>query len=150
MAEKSEQMKAGKYEIVTPNTRYRQTTSKPGQPHEWTEYQTGDIVELTAEEADRLKDVIGKPGEAARREAARHRAEAERLKSVADAAEERAKEREKAAKGGGSSPAPADGAPAGNASVEDWRAYALTQGATEDDIKDLSRDDLRDRFGAKS
>jgi len=108
MVEKSEQMKAGRYEIVTPNTRYRQTTSKPGQPHEWTEYRTGDVVELTADEAERIKDIIGKPGEAARREAARHRAEAERLKAVADAAEEHAKQREQAAKSGSRDVKPSD------------------------------------------
>lgn len=40
--------------------------------------------------------------------------------------------------------------PAGNASAEDWRAYALTQGATEDEVADLSRNELRDRFGSES
>lgn len=37
--------------------------------------------------------------------------------------------------------------PSGNASAEDWRAYALTQGATEDEVSDLSRNDLREQFG---
>lgn len=37
--------------------------------------------------------------------------------------------------------------PAGNASAEDWRAYALTQGATEDEVADLSRNELRDTYG---
>lgn len=36
--------------------------------------------------------------------------------------------------------------PAGNASAEEWRAYALTQGATEDEVADLSRNDLRDLY----
>lgn len=36
--------------------------------------------------------------------------------------------------------------PAGNASLDDWRAYALTQGATEDDLEGLSRNDLRDKY----
>jgi hypothetical protein len=36
--------------------------------------------------------------------------------------------------------------PAGNASVEAWRAYALTQGATEDEVADLSRNELRDQY----
>lgn len=39
--------------------------------------------------------------------------------------------------------------PAGNASAEDWRAYALTQGATEDEVADLSRNELRDAYGPK-
>lgn len=39
--------------------------------------------------------------------------------------------------------------PAGNASAEDWRAYALTQGATEDEVADLSRNDLRDQYGTE-
>lgn len=34
-------------------------------------------------------------------------------------------------------------APAGNASLEAWQAFALRQGMTEDDIEDLTRDDLR-------
>lgn len=37
--------------------------------------------------------------------------------------------------------------PAGNASAEEWRAYALTQGATEDEVADLSRNELRDLYG---
>lgn len=39
--------------------------------------------------------------------------------------------------------------PAGNASREDWHAYALTQGATEDEVADLSRNELRDKFGSE-
>jgi hypothetical protein len=39
--------------------------------------------------------------------------------------------------------------PAGNASTEDWRAYALTQGATEDEVADLSRKELRDKYGTE-
>jgi len=39
--------------------------------------------------------------------------------------------------------------PAGNASKDEWRAYALTQGATEDEVADLSRNDLRDAYGSK-
>lgn len=43
-----------------------------------------------------------------------------------------------------------DGAPAGNASRDEWAAFALTQdGVSEDDVKDLSRDELRERFGTK-
>jgi hypothetical protein len=36
--------------------------------------------------------------------------------------------------------------PAGNASAEEWRAYALTHGATEDEVADLSRNELRDQY----
>lgn len=37
--------------------------------------------------------------------------------------------------------------PAGNASAEVWRAYAVSKGADPASVADLSRDDLRDRFG---
>lgn len=102
---KTEQMKAGQYEIVRPNTRFRQTTSAPGKPHEWTEYVTGDVVDLTAEDATRLADILGKPGERARREAETHRAAAERAAAAADAAEAKAKEHESAAKSAAKAPA---------------------------------------------
>jgi hypothetical protein len=36
--------------------------------------------------------------------------------------------------------------PAGNGTAEEWRAYALTQGATEDEVAGMSRNDLRDRY----
>lgn len=39
--------------------------------------------------------------------------------------------------------------PAGNASAEEWRSYALTQGATEDEVADLSRNELRKQFGSE-
>lgn len=43
--------------------------------------------------------------------------------------------------------------PAGNASTEDWKAYALAKGAKAEDLvvdgKDLSRDELKERYGAK-
>jgi hypothetical protein len=90
-----ETLKAGKYEL---QAHYNQQTSKQGQPFEYEAHKPGAIVELTAEEANRLRDVIAKPGEAARREADRHRAEAERLQALADAAEARAKGEESAAK----------------------------------------------------
>lgn len=35
------------------------------------------------------------------------------------------------------------GAPAGNASLETWQAYARTQGFTDDDLDGKNRDDLR-------
>lgn len=38
--------------------------------------------------------------------------------------------------------------PAGNASREAWAAYALSVGATEADIADLTRDQLRDRYSS--
>lgn len=39
--------------------------------------------------------------------------------------------------------------PAGNASADDWRAYALTQGATEDEVAALSRNELREKYGSE-
>ena len=36
--------------------------------------------------------------------------------------------------------------PAGNASLEEWRAYALANGKSEDDLVDLKRDEIRDLF----
>jgi hypothetical protein len=48
---------------------------------------------------------------------------------------------------GSAGPADLEEQPAGNASRDDWRAYALTQGATEDEVEDLSRNDLRDLYG---
>lgn len=91
-----ETMKAGKYELLAHH--YNRPTSKPGEPFTYTHHTKGDVIDLTAEEAERLKDVIAKPGEAAKREAERHRAEAERLQALADAAEARAKDEESAAK----------------------------------------------------
>lgn len=46
-------------------------------------------------------------------------------------------------------PAEAVEQPAGNASAEAWRDYALTQGATEEEVADLSRNDLRDQYGTE-
>lgn len=38
--------------------------------------------------------------------------------------------------------------PAGNASQEAWATYAMESGqASEDEVKDLSRDDLREKYG---
>lgn len=37
--------------------------------------------------------------------------------------------------------------PAGNASLETWRAYARTQGATDADLEGLSRNEIRDQYG---
>lgn len=37
--------------------------------------------------------------------------------------------------------------PAGNASAEAWRAYALTQGVSAEDAAGATRDELRERFG---
>ena len=36
--------------------------------------------------------------------------------------------------------------PAGNASEDAWREYALANGKSEDDLKDLGRDKIRDLF----
>lgn len=38
--------------------------------------------------------------------------------------------------------------PAGNASREQWEAYARDQGATDEDIDGMSRDDLRATYGS--
>lgn len=53
--------------------------------------------------------------------------------------------------GSGSTP-PADGEPKGNASREDWVAYATTKGAPEEETKPvedggLSRNDLKAKYG---
>lgn len=37
--------------------------------------------------------------------------------------------------------------PAGNASLEEWREFARTQGATDADLDGKSRNDLRDQYG---
>lgn len=37
--------------------------------------------------------------------------------------------------------------PAGNASADAWRAYAEALGANPEDVADMSRNELRDRFG---
>lgn len=44
-------------------------------------------------------------------------------------------------------PADLEEQPAGNASTEAWRDYALTQGATEDEVADLTRNELRELYG---
>lgn len=48
----------------------------------------------------------------------------------------------------GDSSSPSVQEPAGNASTDEWRSYALSLGATEDDIADLTRNDLRDKYGS--
>ena len=50
----------------------------------------------------------------------------------------------------GGDAAPAATHPAGNASREMWAEYALAQGATDDDIAEFTRDDLRDRYTQES
>jgi hypothetical protein len=40
----------------------------------------------------------------------------------------------------------ADDLPAGNASREDWEAYALSHGKTAEDLEGLGRDAIRDQF----
>ncbi|WKN47144.1 hypothetical protein [Nocardioides sp. Arc9.136] len=49
-------------------------------------------------------------------------------------------------------PTKPEGEPAGNASTEDWVAYAKSKGATEDDLKDeqgepLGQKALREKYG---
>lgn len=39
-------------------------------------------------------------------------------------------------------------APKGNASLDEWQAYAQARGASAEDIDGLSRDELRERFGS--
>jgi len=40
--------------------------------------------------------------------------------------------------------------PAGNASAEEWRTYAVSSGqATDAEVPDMSRNDLRDAYGSK-
>ncbi|WP_314325458.1 hypothetical protein [Paenarthrobacter ilicis] len=39
-----------------------------------------------------------------------------------------------------------DSKPGGSASLADWQTYAKTQGKTEDELKDLKRDDIRALF----
>ena len=41
---------------------------------------------------------------------------------------------------------PDEGVPAGNASREDWHAYALTQGYPEDGLEGRTRNEIRDLF----
>ena len=38
--------------------------------------------------------------------------------------------------------------PKGNASRDDWAAYAKSQGATDDQLANMSRDDIRGRYGS--
>lgn len=40
----------------------------------------------------------------------------------------------------------ADPRPAGNASRDEWEAYAISVGADADGVADLSRDELRDSY----
>lgn len=40
--------------------------------------------------------------------------------------------------------------PAGNASTEAWRVYALANGASQDDVADATRDELRGQYGTAS
>lgn len=54
-------------------------------------------------------------------------------------------ERQVAAAQAGGTPL-ADAKPAGNATAEEWRAYAVAQGLEEDVAASLGRDELRDRF----
>lgn len=37
----------------------------------------------------------------------------------------------------------ANGAPRGNASVDDWRAYAVAQGLPAEDVAELKRDEIK-------
>ena len=38
------------------------------------------------------------------------------------------------------------GKPAGNASLADWQAFATAQGKTEEELKDLKREDIKALF----
>jgi hypothetical protein len=39
--------------------------------------------------------------------------------------------------------------PAGNAGLEEWQAYAKSKGATDEDLADKGRNDLRSEYGSK-
>lgn len=41
---------------------------------------------------------------------------------------------------------PTDGKPRGNASLEVWQDYAKSQGATDEDLDGMSRDEVRDLY----
>lgn len=41
-------------------------------------------------------------------------------------------------------------APASNASTDDWKRYALGQGATEDDLEGQSRNEIREAYGPQA
>lgn len=41
-----------------------------------------------------------------------------------------------------------DDRPSGNASAEEWRAYAVAHGMSEEEAESLSRNELRDRFAS--
>jgi hypothetical protein len=45
-------------------------------------------------------------------------------------------------------PEAAGQAPRGNASLDEWVAYAKTQGATDEELAGLSRDQVRDKYAA--
>jgi hypothetical protein len=47
---------------------------------------------------------------------------------------------------GETSEAPSDGRPAGNASAEEWEAYALANGRTAEELQGLGRNEIRDLF----
>lgn len=69
------------------------------------------------------------------------------VEKVGDASEPEASTDDTAAAAGTVSP-PVVERPAGNASLEAWATYALeSDQASEDDIKGLSRDELRELYG---
>jgi len=51
-----------------------------------------------------------------------------------------------AATGGDPATTSASDKPAGNASLADWQAYATAQGKTEEELKDLKREDIKALF----
>jgi hypothetical protein len=84
MADKS--MPAGKYEL------HADAYPVVGKDGSRTMYRRGDIVELSTEDAERLKDVIAKPGERQRAQAKRLRAQADALAKQAEEADAKAKD----------------------------------------------------------
>lgn len=88
--------KAGKYVLVA--DRWDRITSKPGQPFTYDRFVRGDIVELSAEEAERLAKVVEKPGESQARKAAQLKAQAEALDEQSRQMQARAADVTKAAK----------------------------------------------------
>lgn len=97
----TESAKAGKYELLF--DRFRAYDDEQNSAtSSFTDYSKGDVVTLTAEQAERLttgpRPAFGKPGEVARQLAASLQAQADAAKAQADAATARAAEADKAAK----------------------------------------------------
>lgn len=150
--------KAGKYEqLVDRFDEYEKDSKGRDTNVLLATHEKGDIVSLTAEQAEALttgdSPAFAKPGSLAQAEADRLKAAAEAAQAIADDAQRRAKEASKQAptSSSGATSTPSDDVPAGNASLDEWRAYALAQpDVTEESIDGKTRDELRDQFTPKS